>query len=632
MAEEDIGLPDELPAADAGLPDELPDADIGLPDELPAFELVSDSGSESSSYEDDDMLPCDIPCVCCQKLCTENAIVASSKRQWESADRNRHESMAKMWEHVAQSVAIMNSKNDLSLQYLYFGQPVCRTALLQLWKCSSSVLTRFRDHAIKGNSAMPADLRQARVKRVVNNYCAQNLADQFWLHMYHNSLSEHLAEGKIKDPTAPKATSSQILDLFFNDLADKTEKSAASSSSTVIKETNAGVSSSFLALQPATEEKFLPPLDWEEVSILFEHWMHQNNPDKQCSFQTVKRVYNIRWAKALKFRAESQHAKCSQCVEFKQWRRRLPAGSKEAKEVAQLYCIHIDDQDLDRVVGERISAIAAQSLCDEHASVDPNRSILDQCIDAMEQAKFKLPQTRGEDKSKDAVTKWRPQLHVTGSIQSGLQEMWYLSSATLPKNASTQCTMLADSLDHASEALFEKSKPMPCQWRIFSDNASGETKNQIVFKFVAVVVHRRGFGLGEAAQQRVGHSHNKQDRRFSVFGGVIKDCRHLPLEDVDDVAGVLTNDVAPLQGMPPHKVIHLHGAWDFAGWLDQLPVNLEGHTSTHAKKETTLCGQACPTICSTSVRVTSTSNWLSQRAPPSPPNRRTPHAHPFRRV
>ena len=53
-------------------------------------------------------------------------------------------------------------------------------------------------------------------------------------------------------------------------------------------------------------------------------------------------------------------------------------------------------------------------------------------------------------------------------------------------------------------------------FRLSADNATGETRNQTVFKMMAYMVFTERFQLTEVAFQRTGHSHNRQDQRFSV--------------------------------------------------------------------------------------------------------------------
>eukprot|EP00973_Karenia_brevis_P058139 8092706-Karenia_brevis.AAC.1 len=112
-------------------------------------------------------------------------------------------------------------------------------------------------------------------------------------------------------------------------------------------------------------------------------------------------------------------------------------------------------------------------------------------------------------------------------------------------------------------------RPLPKLFRVFSDNAPGETKNQTMFKFLAWLCHKKIFACTEAAQQRVGHSHNRQDQRFAVGMAVVGRIAHLPLETDQDLAKIITEKVKPIAGLPQHE----------------LKTTVSGHTSTKAKKD-----------------------------------------------
>ncbi len=173
----------------------------------------------------------------------------------------------------------------------------------------------------------------------------------------------------------------------------------------------------------------MPNLDWEEIFILFDGWAEDKGFVVPCSHTTVKRIYKASWHGALVCRTESHHIKCAECIEFKQWRKRVPVGSPALKDINKAYCGHIQGQMLDRRVSNHIHALADDNIrVPQYPPVDPNHDIFNVSIDAMEQAKFKLPQEGPSGKSKAAAAMWRPQLHVTGTWMSGISELWYLSS------------------------------------------------------------------------------------------------------------------------------------------------------------------------------------------------------------
>jgi hypothetical protein len=164
------------------------------------------------------------------------------------------------------------------------------------------------------------------------------VADDFWMHVYHNLIAENLAEGKTGCSLNSASVRETLVDMQFDDLICKPCGSAGhdADGEAIVDfdrffEGSMGPSASTAALQPSVQQKHLPPMDWEELNMLFDHWVDVSDPPLMdpCSFATVKRAYHTSWAKALPFRKDSQHAKCTECIEFKQWRKRLPPGSKE---------------------------------------------------------------------------------------------------------------------------------------------------------------------------------------------------------------------------------------------------------------------------------------------------------------
>ena len=125
---------------------------------------------------------------------------------------------------------------------------------------------------------------------------------------------------------------------------------------------------------------------------------------------------------------------------------------------------------------------------------------------------------------------------------------------------------------------------MPRMFRLKHDNATGETKNQTVFKLMAHMVHDGIFDVAEAAQYRVGHSHNEQDQRFAVAATSVHRTRKI-LENIVDFGELLQKDVKPIAGLPHHDVEIMGGSYDWKAWFDILGVGVSGHTGTADKKK-----------------------------------------------
>ena len=142
------------------------------------------------------------------------------------------------------------------------------------------------------------------------------------------------------------------------------------------------------------------PLSWEEVYLLFDHWL-QNGPgvdienDDLCSHQTVKRCYKAEWKAALPFRRESTHAVCDTCQWFKEWRKKDAAGSTEAKKLNEDFVNHQADQMRDRDIDAAVRKNAAYHIQQADPPVNDWDDVLDFSIEAMEQAKFKVPKHSG---------------------------------------------------------------------------------------------------------------------------------------------------------------------------------------------------------------------------------------------
>ena len=238
------------------------------------------------------------------------------------------------------------------------------------------------------------------------------------------------------------------------------------------------------------------------------------------------------------------------------------------------------DRDIDAAVRKN----AAYHIQQADPPVNDWDDVLDFCIDAMEQAKFKVPKHSGRQ-AKSAANLWRPQLHCTGVTIAGLRETFYLSSCTLPKNASTQVTMILDAIQQASKDLKTRGRTLPKILRLVSDNASAETKNQHVMKVMAWLVYTNCFSCVEMSQFRPGHTHNDQDRAFSRLGTAIQRfSQNGTLEIIEDFQSLITDKVkSPL---PLHQHVNIiKGAWEWTDWTKRLDINVEGHTSTQAKKQ-----------------------------------------------
>ncbi|CAL1166954.1 unnamed protein product [Cladocopium goreaui] len=80
-------------------------------------------------------------------------------------------------------------------------------------------------------------------------------------------------------------------------------------------------------------------------------------------------------------------------------------------------------------------------------------------IDACDEAKFKCPRNIANAKNLERL--WRPQLHLHGSLIWGVAECYYVMEPDIPKDASTEATILCKALDDAADLLRQRSTSMP---------------------------------------------------------------------------------------------------------------------------------------------------------------------------
>ena len=246
------------------------------------------------------------------------------------------------------------------------------------------------------------------------------------------------------------------------------------------------------------------------------------------------------------------------------------------------FVFHLKAQMRDRDVNNRIEHIAASNFKQSAQPVDIGADLLNACIDAIEQGKFKIPREGGRP-SKAAANMWRPQLHVSGMIIDGVKELWFVSNCTLPKDADTEISYLLQAINKTDDDRQRLNRTLPQCFRITGDNATGELKHQTVYKFMGSLVFFEVFRICEIGHFRPGHSHKRQDRRFASRAEAIKKTSLLPLEDDSDFDAVLQNELLPLPGYMKQKIIRLCATWDWRELFATLELNVSGHTSTKGK-------------------------------------------------
>ena len=120
----------------------------------------------------------------------------------------------------------------------------------------------------------------------------------------------------------------------------------------------------------------------------------------------------------------------------------------------------------------------------------------------------------------------------------------------------------------AAEAMQKRGVAVPSHFRLVSDNATSEVKNNGFFKFASLMVARGTVASMSMAQGRVGHTHGRQDSGFASIATYL--VRSDVLEDPDDFAARIN------QGDRSIHVEKVDGAQDFTQWLSSLPT-FHGH-------------------------------------------------------
>ena len=109
---------------------------------------------------------------------------------------------------------------------------------------------------------------------------------------------------------------------------------------------------------------------------------------------------------------------------------------------------------------------------------------------------------------------------------------------------------------------------MPAHFRCYSDNASGETKNNSMFQWMCWLVARRKIVSGMLCQGRAGHTHGRQDRTFAAVARGLRRCG--VLEDPGHFAERIRECMsAKARGI--FEVDKLEGALPWRAFFARLP-------------------------------------------------------------
>lgn len=225
----------------------------------------------------------------------------------------------------------------------------------------------------------------------------------------------------------------------------------------------------------------------------------------------------------MKFRSESSHAQCSECVKHKTLIAGLAHHLKARRVQQDLLYQHLHSQFRDRVCYWRQRGLArARAL----------EIVLIQ--DGMDQGKFQVPRSHLM-RAKAFESFNRPKLHVVGVIAHGRHIAFYVSEPDLAKDSNTSCEILARSLHELAQSGVDLSA---CRVTLQADNTSREIKNGILMRYMAALVSDSVIGSGRLSFLRTGHSHEDIDQLFGRVASWVKVKVRAALTSQDFVLGL----------------------------------------------------------------------------------------------
>ena len=191
----------------------------------------------------------------------------------------------------------------------------------------------------------------------------------------------------------------------------------------------------------------------------------------------------------LKFRQQSSHAQCAECIKHKLLIRELSHHLVARQEQVRRYTEHLRSQYYDRVQYWNLRGLS-RMRSGAHISC---------IIDSMDQSKTLLPRS-DLCRAKDLSTLIRPKCHITTVIVHGHFVLMALSNHDMPKNSSVMVELMANVLSRLQSVCCLPDVHLHVQ----ADNTVREMKNNPFLKFLSTMT-----GQGQA--------------RDKVFRGVLLD-------------------------------------------------------------------------------------------------------------
>ena len=264
---------------------------------------------------------------------------------------------------------------------------------------------------------------------------------------------------------------------------------------------------------------------------------------------------------AMKFRKESSHASCSECVKHKSLIQSLAHHLVARRAQQDLYYKHLEAQFKDRINYWQLRA--------ESRNKQGQLTII---VDGMDQSKCCLPR-HPCFKAKLFDNFQRPRLHLSSAIAHGHFVAIFITEADLPKDANFSTECVACALNLASKSLHLPSTDVIIQ----CDNTSRELKNGHFLRFCAAAVSNQTVRTMGVSCLRTGHSHEDIDQLFGQISTRIAKMKSVPsseafLEAMRRVGGELDR---------PHDkeryIFKVDKVRDWRPWLlEAIPTKLVG--------------------------------------------------------
>ena len=264
---------------------------------------------------------------------------------------------------------------------------------------------------------------------------------------------------------------------------------------------------------------------------------------------------------AMKFRKESSHASCSECIKHKSLIQSLAHHLVARRAQQDLYYKHLEAQFKDRIHYWQLRA--------ESRNKQGQLTVI---VDGMDQSKCCLPR-HPCFKAKLFDNFMRPRLHLSAAIAHGHFVAIFITEADLPKDANFSTECVACALNLASKSLHLPTTDVIIQ----CDNTSRELKNGHFLRFCAAAVSNQTVRSMGVSCLRTGHSHEDIDQLFGQISTRIAKMKSVPsseafLEAMRRVGGELDR---------PHDkeryIFKVDKVRDWRPWLlEAIPTKLVG--------------------------------------------------------